>query len=121
MPTVTVNPPAAAPTSTTTSTGAAPTSSNMPKVQDALGYLEKVKNRFVLQPIVYNQFLDIMKDFKSQKSVGRADLGGARLRGTRHPAGRVHRAHFCSPCLTCPRVLFPLPLPFLSAASTRRA
>ena len=38
----------------------------MPKVQDALGYLEKVKNRFANQPVVYNQFLDIMKDFKSQ-------------------------------------------------------
>jgi len=36
------------------------------QVQDALGYLEKVKNRFASQPVVYNQFLDIMKDFKSQ-------------------------------------------------------
>lgn len=32
----------------------------------ALGYLEKVKNRFGSQPAVYNNFLDIMKDFKSQ-------------------------------------------------------
>jgi len=50
-------------------TGAQPApapASNMPKVQDALGYLERVKNRFAQQPIVYNQFLDIMKDFKSQ-------------------------------------------------------
>lgn len=38
----------------------------MPKVQDALGYLEKVKNRFVADPDVYNKFLDIMKDFKLQ-------------------------------------------------------
>lgn len=38
----------------------------VPKVQDALGYLEKVKNRFAQQPAVYNQFLDIMKEFKSQ-------------------------------------------------------
>lgn len=38
----------------------------LPKVQDALGYLEKVKNRFHNQPQVYNRFLDIMKDFKSQ-------------------------------------------------------
>jgi paired amphipathic helix protein Sin3a len=38
----------------------------MPKVQDALGYLEKVKNRFSNQPQVYSQFLEIMKDFKSQ-------------------------------------------------------
>lgn len=33
----------------------------MPKVQDALGYLEKVKTRFANAPVVYNQFLDIMK------------------------------------------------------------
>ena len=34
-----------------------------------LGYLERVKNRFAAQPMVYNQFLDIMKDFKTQSSV----------------------------------------------------
>lgn len=73
MPSVSANPTAGV-ASNPPSTGAAPTGNNMPKVQDALGYLEKVKNRFVLQPIVYNQFLDIMKDFKSQKSVG-ARLG----------------------------------------------
>lgn len=38
----------------------------VPKVQDALGYLEKVKNRFSGQPVIYNQFLDIMKEFKCQ-------------------------------------------------------
>lgn len=37
-------------------------------MQDALGYLEKVKNRFVAQPTVYNHFLDIMKDFKVSAS-----------------------------------------------------
>jgi len=37
----------------------------LPKVQDALGYLEKVKQKFAREPQVYNQFLDIMKDFKS--------------------------------------------------------
>mmetsp|Transcript_21997 Transcript_21997/g.42715 ORF Transcript_21997/g.42715 Transcript_21997/m.42715 type:complete len:1011 (+) Transcript_21997:60-3092(+) len=37
-----------------------------PKVKDAMGYLEKVKNKFANKPQVYNQFLDIMKDFKSQ-------------------------------------------------------
>ncbi len=42
---------------------------NMPKVQDALGYLEKVKQKFATQPAVYNQFLEIMKDFKSQAYV----------------------------------------------------
>jgi paired amphipathic helix protein Sin3a len=35
-------------------------------VEDALSYLDKVKNQFALQPQVYNQFLDIMKEFKSQ-------------------------------------------------------
>jgi paired amphipathic helix protein Sin3a len=34
-------------------------------VKDALSYLEKVKQRFASQPQVYNDFLDIMKDFKS--------------------------------------------------------
>ncbi|OBZ86626.1 Paired amphipathic helix protein Sin3b [Choanephora cucurbitarum] len=35
-------------------------------VTDALSYLDLVKNRFSDRPDVYNQFLDIMKDFKSQ-------------------------------------------------------
>jgi paired amphipathic helix protein Sin3a len=35
-------------------------------VTDALGYLDAVKVQFQDQPDVYNQFLDIMKDFKSQ-------------------------------------------------------
>ena len=34
--------------------------------QDALSYLDQVKVRFVDHPDVYNRFLDIMKDFKSQ-------------------------------------------------------
>jgi len=37
-----------------------------PKVKDAMGYLEQVKTKFANKPQVYNQFLDIMKDFKSQ-------------------------------------------------------
>jgi paired amphipathic helix protein Sin3a len=37
--------------------------------QDALSYLDQVKIRFVDHPDVYNQFLDIMKDFKSQAYV----------------------------------------------------
>lgn len=36
------------------------------RVQDALGYLDQVKSKFNDQPVVYNQFLDIMKEFKSQ-------------------------------------------------------
>lgn len=35
-------------------------------VKDALSYLEQVKQRFADQPEVYNRFLDIMKEFKSQ-------------------------------------------------------
>ncbi|XDG08772.1 hypothetical protein ABKA04_008387 [Annulohypoxylon sp. FPYF3050] len=34
--------------------------------QDALSYLDQVKVQFADQPDVYNKFLDIMKDFKSQ-------------------------------------------------------
>lgn len=36
------------------------------KVEDALSYLDKVKYKFEKQPQVYNDFLDIMKEFKSQ-------------------------------------------------------
>ena len=36
------------------------------KVEDALSYLDKVKLQFQDQPQVYNDFLDIMKEFKSQ-------------------------------------------------------
>jgi len=36
------------------------------KVEDALSYLDKVKLQFSSQPEVYNKFLDIMKEFKSQ-------------------------------------------------------
>lgn len=35
-------------------------------VKDALSYLEQVKYQFSSRPDVYNHFLDIMKDFKSQ-------------------------------------------------------
>lgn len=37
-----------------------------PILNDALSYLDQVKVRFNEQPDVYNRFLDIMKDFKSQ-------------------------------------------------------
>ena len=36
-------------------------------VKDALSYLDQVKYEFSAQPEVYNRFLDIMKDFKSQE------------------------------------------------------
>jgi paired amphipathic helix protein Sin3a len=35
-------------------------------VTDALSYLDTVKRKFVEHPNVYNEFLDIMKDFKRQ-------------------------------------------------------
>jgi len=38
-------------------------------VKDALSYLDQVKIQFAEQPEVYNMFLDIMKDFKSQAYV----------------------------------------------------
>lgn len=38
------------------------------QVEDALSYLDKVKMQFGNQPQVYNDFLDIMKEFKSQRS-----------------------------------------------------
>ena len=36
------------------------------KVEDALSYLDQVKFKFDNQPQVYNDFLDIMKEFKTQ-------------------------------------------------------
>lgn len=40
---------------------------SLPKVEDALSYLDQVKLQFGNQPQVYNDFLDIMKEFKSQR------------------------------------------------------
>lgn len=37
------------------------------QVEDALSYLDQVKLQFGSQPQVYNDFLDIMKEFKSQR------------------------------------------------------
>ena len=47
--------------------------------QDALSYLDQVKVRFQHQPDVYNQFLDIMKDFKSQAYVSQTPATGVVL------------------------------------------
>jgi len=45
-------------------------SNNRPlNVTDALSYLDAVKVQFQDKPDVYNHFLDIMKDFKSQMCV----------------------------------------------------
>jgi len=55
---------------TVTPAQAIPTSGNPSfqrlKVEDALSYLDQVKFKFGNQPQVYNDFLDIMKEFKSQ-------------------------------------------------------
>lgn len=50
-----------APNSTNASNGYRPLN-----VKDALTYLDQVKVKFSEQPEVYNRFLDIMKEFKSQ-------------------------------------------------------
>jgi len=43
-------------------------SRNNLKVEDALTYLDRVKNQFgSSNPNIYSQFLDIMKNFKSQQ------------------------------------------------------
>jgi paired amphipathic helix protein Sin3a len=54
------------PNNTNTTANQGQLTSSRLKVEDALNYLDKVKNQFALQPQVYNQFLDIMKEFKSQ-------------------------------------------------------
>ena len=58
---------------TTTTTAATMTSASVAangyrplNVKDALTYLDQVKVKFADQPEVYNRFLDIMKEFKSQ-------------------------------------------------------
>lgn len=43
-----------------------PSSFQKLKVEDALSYLDLVKFKFGSTPQVYNDFLDIMKEFKSQ-------------------------------------------------------
>jgi paired amphipathic helix protein Sin3a len=37
------------------------------EVKDAVGYLEQVKSSYVNDPQVYNHFLDIMNEFRSEK------------------------------------------------------
>ncbi|KIK70594.1 hypothetical protein GYMLUDRAFT_65815 [Collybiopsis luxurians FD-317 M1] len=54
----------AAPTSSPTQQ---PEMSRPLNVTDALSYLDAVKHQFSEKPEVYNKFLDIMKDFKSQQ------------------------------------------------------
>ncbi|KAI0473978.1 hypothetical protein GGR56DRAFT_676421 [Xylariaceae sp. FL0804] len=49
-----------------TGAGGALPQGQQPILNDALSYLDQVKVQFADQPDVYNKFLDIMKDFKSQ-------------------------------------------------------
>lgn len=44
-----------------------PGPSPSPQVEDALTYLDQVKIRFGSDPATYNGFLEIMKEFKSQR------------------------------------------------------
>ena len=46
--------------------GATLSQNQQPILNDALSYLDQVKVQFQAEPEVYNRFLDIMKDFKSQ-------------------------------------------------------
>ncbi|KAG7400367.1 Paired amphipathic helix protein Sin3b [Phytophthora boehmeriae] len=46
--------------------GGAPPRHRELRVEDALLYLDQVKQQFGDQPDIYNQFLDVMKDFKAQ-------------------------------------------------------
>ena len=48
------------------SAASAPVPQKQLKVEDALGYLERVKSTFADNPKVYSDFLDIMKDFKNK-------------------------------------------------------
>lgn len=59
------------PTTTTTTTAPPPPAGDNRalNVKDALSYLDQVKLQFNDQPEVYNRFLDIMKEFKSQAYV----------------------------------------------------
>ncbi|ORZ25235.1 hypothetical protein BCR42DRAFT_315668 [Absidia repens] len=62
-------PAAAAPTTTSSNNNNATAAQNGYRplnVKDALTYLDQVKVQFSEHPEVYNKFLDIMKDFKSQ-------------------------------------------------------
>ncbi len=59
--------PSASATSTVAATQAVASNYRPLNVKDALSYLDQVKVQFSDQPEVYNRFLDIMKDFKSQR------------------------------------------------------
>ena len=58
-------PPMQAPAQAPMAGGAAPPYRQL-KVEDALAYLDQVKMTFEDKPEIYNQFLDLMKEFKAQ-------------------------------------------------------
>ena len=58
-------PPMHAPAEAPMAGGAAPPYRQL-KAEDALAYLDQVKTKFATEPEIYNQFLDIMKEFKAQ-------------------------------------------------------
>ena len=55
-----------------------PTAAQIPttQVEDALLYLDQVKAEFGDEPEIYNEFLEIMKSFKSSRSTRPASFGG---------------------------------------------
>ncbi|KAH9819506.1 the Msin3a Pah1-Sap25 Sid complex, partial [Melampsora americana] len=55
-------------------------------VRDALSYLNQVKLQFQELPGVYNQFLDIMKDFKTQTIDTPGVINGVSSLFRGHPA-----------------------------------
>ena len=70
LPPLSPTPPQGTSTSPEASTTPSSGDANRPlNVSDALGYLDAVKNKFQNNPDVYNNFLEIMKDFKSQRCV----------------------------------------------------
>lgn len=57
------------PTSTTsnvTSTGSTSTTQSM-QLNDAFAYLDRVRAEFADQPEIYNKFLQVMREFKSNR------------------------------------------------------
>jgi histone deacetylase complex regulatory component SIN3 len=70
------------------------------KFESALDFLEKVKTVFADQPGVYNQFLDIMKGFKTQTYVDFLDfraMGFACHDVVRHGSNHFLPLHFSKP------------------------
>jgi hypothetical protein len=56
-----------------------PSATQKEKLESALDFLDQVKTTFETRPEVYNQFLDIMKEFKVHKYVSRKKLNSSSL------------------------------------------